>query len=51
LHLAGVEIYVCGQALSHQGHVVAEVRDDVRASLSAMTKLVELWAAGYGLIP
>jgi len=51
LHLAGVEIYVCGQALSHQGHVVAEVRDDVRVSLSAMTKLVELQAAGYGLIP
>ena len=51
LHLAGVKIYVCGQALSHQGHVVAEVRDDVRVSLSAMTKLVELQAAGYGLIP
>jgi uncharacterized protein (TIGR01244 family) len=51
LHRAGVEIYVCGQALSHQGHVVADVRDDVRVSLSAMTKLVDLQAAGYGLIP
>ena len=51
LHRAGVEIFVCGQALSHQGHAVADVRDEVRVSLSAMTKLVELQAAGYGLIP
>ena len=51
LHRAGVEIFVCGQALSHQGHAVVDVRDDVRVALSAMTKLVELQAAGYGLIP
>ncbi|MEO6264786.1 MAG: sulfur transferase domain-containing protein [Luteimonas sp.] len=51
LHRAGVDIFVCGQALSHQGHAVADVRDDVRVSLSAMTKLVDLQAAGYGLIP
>ena len=51
LHSVGVEIYVCGQALSHQGYVVADVRDDVRISLSAMTKLVDLQAAGYALIP
>ena len=51
LQRAGVEIFVCGQALSHQGHAVADVRDDVRVALSAMTKLVELQAAGYGLIP
>lgn len=51
LRQAGVEIYVCGQALSHQGYAVADVRDEVRVSLSAMTKLVELQAAGYGLIP
>lgn len=51
LHRAGVEIFVCGQALSHQGHAVADVRDDVSVALSAMTKLVDLQAAGYGLIP
>jgi len=51
LHRAGVEIFVCGQALSHQGHAVADVRDDVRVALSAMTRLVDLQAAGYGLIP
>lgn len=51
LREAGVEIHVCGQALSHQGHAVADVRDDIRVAQSAMTKLVELQAAGYGLIP
>lgn len=51
LRKAGVEIYVCGQALSHQGHAVADVRDDIRVAQSAMSKLVELQAAGYGLIP
>lgn len=51
LHRAGVEIFVCGQALSHQGYVAADVRDDVRVALSAMTKLIDLQAAGYGLIP
>ena len=51
LHRAGVEIFVCGQSLSHQGHLVTDVHDDVRVSLSAMTKLVGLQAAGYGLIP
>jgi len=34
LHRAGVEIFVCGQALNHQNHAVADVRDDVRVSLS-----------------
>ncbi len=51
LHRAGVEIFVCGQALSHQGHAIAGVRDDVRVSLSAMTRLVDLQSAGFGLIP
>lgn len=51
LHRAGVEIFVCGQALSHQGYAVADVREEVRVALSAMTKLVDLQAADYGLIP
>lgn len=51
LRQAGVEIYVCGQALSHQGHAVGDVRDDIRVAQSAMSKLVELQTAGYGLIP
>ncbi len=51
LHDAGVAIYVCGQALTHQGYVPADVHPDVVVALSAMTKLVDLQAQGYGLIP
>ena len=51
LDRAGVGIFVCGQALSHQGHAVTDVREEVRVALSAMTKLVDLQAAGYRLIP
>ena len=47
----GVEIVVCGQALSHQGCQASDVRAEVSVALSAMTKVVELQAAGYGLIP
>ena len=32
LRKAGVEMYVCGQALSHRGHAVADVRDDIRVA-------------------
>ncbi|MCB1574029.1 MAG: DsrE family protein, partial [Xanthomonadales bacterium] len=51
LHEAGVEVFVCGQALSHAGYAAGEVRADVRVALSAMTALVSLQADGYSLIP
>lgn len=51
LHRAGVKIYVCGQALSRQGYVVDDVREDVQVSLSAITKTAELQASGYSLVP
>lgn len=51
LHAAGVELFVCGQALLHRGYASDEVRDEVVLTLSAMTKLVELQDGGYGLIP
>ncbi len=51
LRAAGVEIFVCGQALRHAGFDVADVSGNVHVALSAMTKLVDLQAAGYGLIP
>ena len=51
LRAAGVEIFVCGQALRHGGYTATDVRKDVHVALSAMTKLVDLQAAGYGLIP
>ncbi|MEO6518365.1 MAG: DsrE family protein [Pseudoxanthomonas sp.] len=51
LHDAGVMFYVCGQSLVRSGHAPTDVHEDVTVALSAMTKLVELQADGYGLIP
>lgn len=51
LHAAGVEFYVCGQALTHRGYRSDEVHPGVRVTLSALTKLVELQSAGYRLVP
>ncbi len=48
---AGVGIFVCGQALSHQGFAVNDVDKNVRVSLSAMTALVDLQGKGFALIP
>jgi intracellular sulfur oxidation DsrE/DsrF family protein len=51
LHKAGVELFVCGQSVIHRGYAPADIRDEVTLVLSAMTKLAELQAAGYGIIP
>lgn len=51
LRRAGVEVHVCGQALRHHGYSLEDVHADVRVSLSAMTKLASLQAAGYSLVP
>lgn len=51
LHTAGVRISLCAQAMIHAGYSMADVRDDVRVELSALTTLVELQADGYQLIP
>ena len=51
LHAAGVEMFVCGQALGHQGFTAADVRPEVRVTLSALSKREELQAAGYSAVP
>lgn len=51
LRAAGVELFVCGQALGHQGFTAADVRPEVRLALSAATKREELQAAGYAMVP
>lgn len=48
---AGVDIYVCGQALTQQGFEVSDVHKKVDVSLSAMTTLVDLQGKNYALIP
>lgn len=51
LHEAGVEFFLCGQAMTHRGYVSGDVRDDVRIALSAMTALTDLQSSDYALIP
>lgn len=51
LHKAGVELFVCGQSIAHRGYAPEDVRKEVTLALSAMTKLEELQATGYAIIP
>lgn len=48
---AGVRLYVCGQALVHQGFRPEDLDGHVRAGLSAITITDQLYAAGYLVIP
>jgi hypothetical protein len=48
---AGVEIYVCGQALAHHGYGTDEVAPDVTVAVSAATVNINLQMDGYAYIP
>ncbi|QDS88068.1 DsrE/DsrF-like family protein [Rosistilla ulvae] len=51
LHDAGVELFVCGQALSGQGGAPDEVVDFIDVAVSALTAIVNLQSDGYAYIP
>ena len=51
LRNAGVEIYVCGQALARQGYRTDEVAPDVSVAVSAVTVHINKQMDGYVLIP
>ncbi len=51
LHNAGVEFYVCGQALSGKGVRPSEVDASVHVAVSALTTLVNLQHDGFAYIP
>lgn len=48
---AGVELYVCGQALAHQGIPAESVMPGVALAWSAMTALERFQHHGYVLLP
>lgn len=48
---AGVEIFVCGQALAHHGYATKEVASDVKVVVSAATVNINLQMDGYAYIP
>lgn len=51
LRKAGVEIYVCGQALAHQGYAIEEVAPEVTVAVSAATVNIGLQNDGYAYLP
>lgn len=51
LKQAGVEIYVCGQALAHHGFGLDEVAPEVTVAVSAATVNINLQTDGYAYIP
>ena len=51
LRQAGVEVFVCGQALNYKGIPEDEVADDVPVAAAALTVLVNKQADGYGYVP
>lgn len=48
---AGVEIFVCGQALAHHGYATKEVAPEVKVAVSAATVNINLQMDGYAYIP
>jgi intracellular sulfur oxidation DsrE/DsrF family protein len=51
LNDAGVEIYVCAQALAHRGYSTEEVAPVVTVAVSAATVNINKQAAGYAYLP
>jgi intracellular sulfur oxidation DsrE/DsrF family protein len=51
LKKAGVELYVCGQALHYKGFKAAAVDGDVSVAVAALTVVVNKQADGYAYVP
>lgn len=51
LKKAGVDIYVCGQALAHHGYATKDVAPEVKVAVSAATVNINLQMDGYAYIP
>jgi intracellular sulfur oxidation DsrE/DsrF family protein len=51
LRKAGVEVFVCGQALAHRGFERSEVSEGVRVASAALTVVINRQADGYSYVP
>lgn len=51
LRAAGVEIFVCGQALAHHGFEISDVTPEVKVAVSAATVNINLQMDRYAYIP
>lgn len=51
LREAGVDVYVCGQALNYKGYARSMVADGVQVADAALTVLIERQSAGAAYVP
>ena len=51
LQQAGVEVFVCGQALNHQGVPESAVEDGISIADSALSVIANRQMDGYGYLP
>lgn len=51
LKAAGVQIYVCGQAMAAMKYDASELNPDIKVALSALSTIVILQQQGYALMP
>ncbi len=51
LRKAGVEVFVCGQALAYKGFERSEVSEGVKVASAALTVVINLQADGYSYVP
>lgn len=51
LRQAGVQVYVCGQALTRKGYHPDQTNDEVTVAVSGLTALVNLQHDGYAYMP
>ena len=51
LRKAGVEVFVCGQALAHEGFERSEVSQGVEVASAALTVVINRQGDGYSYVP
>jgi intracellular sulfur oxidation DsrE/DsrF family protein len=51
LRKAGVEVFVCGQALAYKGFSPSEVSEGVKVASAALTVVINRQADGYSFVP
>jgi intracellular sulfur oxidation DsrE/DsrF family protein len=51
LRKAGVELFVCGQALAYKGFEQSEVSEGVKVASAALTVVINRQADGYSYVP
>lgn len=51
LRKAGVEVFVCGQALNYKGFAADEVADEIPVAAAALTVIVNKQTDGYAYLP